>query len=344
MGDETNQPGSELAQDATRTASCPRCGYDLEGARAAWKDSCPLTGVCSECGYGFEWADVLIARRRRIMRHYEHAHRWWRIDAASRTLTLALIPHLYWRVHRLHTDVVPRRLLIWPVLIWFVTLVGCAIFTVTVFGTLDLAFGTWPTRWVRGVPVAPELSLQEAWSAIQGMLPLRVFQNPFGSVLGVGVTPTTQAFIACVIFNASASLICWIGRSHRLGTMTHPVHLLRVSMIGLAPGVAHLLLCAAVWLWLHVTPVISIATRGSSRGLDFPAHPPRWLHDIYYDRAFFWDDAAMFGWLLLWWWSALHLGLRFQRPFAIWAAASTTGALTCILLGLRSSIAVSILG
>lgn len=50
------------------TPTCPRCGYDLGGAVAAWNGSgkeqcegasCPLEGVCSECGLSFAWADVM---------------------------------------------------------------------------------------------------------------------------------------------------------------------------------------------------------------------------------------------------------------------------------------------
>lgn len=36
---------------------CPRCGYDLSGAVDAWRDQCPLEGVCPECGGRFAWGD-----------------------------------------------------------------------------------------------------------------------------------------------------------------------------------------------------------------------------------------------------------------------------------------------
>ncbi len=40
------------------TPSCPRCGYDLPGTIASWTHSCPLRGVCSECGTNFDWVLV----------------------------------------------------------------------------------------------------------------------------------------------------------------------------------------------------------------------------------------------------------------------------------------------
>lgn len=42
-----------------RPPSCPRCGYDQRGVIVTWKESCPLEGVCSECGLAFTWHEVL---------------------------------------------------------------------------------------------------------------------------------------------------------------------------------------------------------------------------------------------------------------------------------------------
>jgi hypothetical protein len=38
---------------------CPRCGYDQRGVLATWSESCPLEGVCSECGLALSWSEVL---------------------------------------------------------------------------------------------------------------------------------------------------------------------------------------------------------------------------------------------------------------------------------------------
>jgi hypothetical protein len=45
-----------------RPAFCPRCGYDLSGTIAAWECSCPVDGVCGECGLGFRWAGLFRVR------------------------------------------------------------------------------------------------------------------------------------------------------------------------------------------------------------------------------------------------------------------------------------------
>ncbi|HLO39750.1 MAG TPA: hypothetical protein VK176_01910 [Phycisphaerales bacterium] len=42
---------------------CPRCGYDLGGTVATWTESCPVSGVCAECGLAIIWGDVLNPAR-----------------------------------------------------------------------------------------------------------------------------------------------------------------------------------------------------------------------------------------------------------------------------------------
>jgi len=47
---------------AVEKVECPRCRYDLRGVPATWIDSCPVEGVCSECGLEHLWRDVLVPR------------------------------------------------------------------------------------------------------------------------------------------------------------------------------------------------------------------------------------------------------------------------------------------
>lgn len=342
MGEETNQAESGLARKTTRAASCPRCGYDLEGARAAWTNSCPLSGVCSECGYGFEWADVLREDRQQICWLYEHASAWWRLDAAFRTLVMALNPRRFWRVHQPQIAPSPRRLMLWPIVLWGAMLSLCTVLTLIVFGSLDLVYGAWPMRWVRGVPVVEELSLRDYWFALRALLPVRVFEYPTVNENMVGVKPTAQLFLMCLTFNTSAAGICMIGRSYRVGTRVRSRHLLRIVATGLAPAVVHLLLSMIAWAWLHASGVITIMT-GVWTGTGFPMSPPEWLERVYVRRTFYLDDLLALAWLLWWWWSALQIGLRFRRPLPLWAAAMITGILVCILLGLRTSLAIYLL-
>src|SRR6185295_18404627 len=81
---------------------CPRCGYDLSGAVATWSLSCPITGVCSECGLAFDWRNILDPKNRDVPWLYEHAPRWWNIGAALRTLAAIAISVWFWTVVRVH--------------------------------------------------------------------------------------------------------------------------------------------------------------------------------------------------------------------------------------------------
>jgi hypothetical protein len=50
----------ERAETDVRSATCPRCGYDLTGAVVAWpEDRCPAEGLCSECGLAVRWGELL---------------------------------------------------------------------------------------------------------------------------------------------------------------------------------------------------------------------------------------------------------------------------------------------
>ncbi len=40
-------------------ARCPRCAYDLRGVMSSWRTTCPLWGVCVECGLEFRWTEIL---------------------------------------------------------------------------------------------------------------------------------------------------------------------------------------------------------------------------------------------------------------------------------------------
>ncbi len=90
------------------TPICPRCGYDQSGIIATWAESCPLDGVCSECGLEILWAEVLSPNYAPPAWSYEHARRLGVVSLAA-TLGRALSPPVFWGSLRLtHPVVVPR--------------------------------------------------------------------------------------------------------------------------------------------------------------------------------------------------------------------------------------------
>jgi len=102
---------SGVAQDSEVTTICPRCGYDLRGTVATWTESCPLAGVCTECGLELSWPEVLQPekyeprwciefepRRRRVVR------------AAFKTFGRSFVPWRFWLEIRMSHPIRWRRL------------------------------------------------------------------------------------------------------------------------------------------------------------------------------------------------------------------------------------------
>ncbi len=101
--------------------ACPRCNYDQSGLIATWADTCPLEGVCSECGYAFAWSDVLNPRRRILRGFFEHASGMWGSwVAALRTLLWTIWPGGFWSKVKMHHE--PRLKMLWWIPVWFITL------------------------------------------------------------------------------------------------------------------------------------------------------------------------------------------------------------------------------
>jgi len=92
---------------------CPRCGYDQRGVVEAWSDSCPLDGVCSECGLEFAWAHVFNPGLHPPRWCVEYA-RWWGVPwRAITTLLMSLLPMRFWRTLRMHHQFKWRRMLLY---------------------------------------------------------------------------------------------------------------------------------------------------------------------------------------------------------------------------------------
>ena len=99
------------AQSETKDTRCPRCGYDLRGAMELWYESCPIFGVCSECGLSFEWADLLSTKRVRPRWNVEFPLRM--IDFlvnVPRTLICSFMPWKFFSSLRMHHEFRPLRI------------------------------------------------------------------------------------------------------------------------------------------------------------------------------------------------------------------------------------------
>jgi hypothetical protein len=93
---------------------CPRCGYDLRGTVATWRDQCPLEGTCTECGLRFAWSHVLMIGK------YEPA---WCVEfapavrnvprACASTFLRSFRPWRFWRSMNMSSRVRWRRLAVY---------------------------------------------------------------------------------------------------------------------------------------------------------------------------------------------------------------------------------------
>src|SRR5688572_24659310 len=114
--------------DASR---CPRCGYDQRGVMATWNESCPLHGVCSECGLQFIWADVLVPAKFEPQWCVEFVPRVWRVPmAACKTFAISFWPWKFWSRMKVSQPIRWRRLasyllfLLVPLLLGYVVAQG----------------------------------------------------------------------------------------------------------------------------------------------------------------------------------------------------------------------------
>ncbi|MFT3687010.1 MAG: hypothetical protein QM783_19165 [Phycisphaerales bacterium] len=111
-----------------KTGCCPRCGYDLGGIAASWREACPLRGVCSECGLEVDWSRVLNAERWTPTWLVEHAAGWWGVPRASwRNGWQALCGRKWWRGMRLDFSVHAWRFMLHWCLWLFVMWLGAAV-------------------------------------------------------------------------------------------------------------------------------------------------------------------------------------------------------------------------
>jgi hypothetical protein len=155
--------------DVPSEPRCPRCGYDLSGVVASWRDSCPLEGVCSECGLAFIWRDVCNPNYGSAPRLFEHATRRY---VSSFLLTLGLV-HTPWRLWRrllMEHWVAPLRLALFSVL-GFVAICGAGAPLVLALVTV-IRFEA-PRWWNwRRVLAAPtwEVGATRGWLAVGAML------------------------------------------------------------------------------------------------------------------------------------------------------------------------------
>jgi hypothetical protein len=202
----SSTPGTPILADQTAPPPCPRCGYDLRGAAQDWVESCPLRGVCPECGLKFSWREVFSPERQDLPWFFEHAGRTRELPGRLVwTFVRALWPTWFWAGPRTpnqppHRGVrLEHRTRVWMTVLWAVLMLG----------VLHAAASTLSTaRWVIIVS--------------QGLRQVNL--------------PAGQA----ALVNAGGGLKAWSGDDtlRVIGSWTHPVA--QVYELGPRPGIGGL--------------------------------------------------------------------------------------------------------
>lgn len=258
---------------------CPRCGYDLRGAVQSWRDACPLDGRCTECGLGFNWADLFT----RPLHRWLFEHQWRRRPIRSALFTM-IAPLGGRRMCREITLMQPIRL---APLIWL--LAGLVLATIAVrTGRIWYAEGLTGSRWgARWMP--PTTSSQDV------LLWLRFEFQFFALCLAPAFVLPLLAFRA-------------IPTSLRR-VKVRRVHLVRAWLYWLIAAAAVALLLAIVqfgYVWIRSDDLPELLmpsqwrffsfTDGGVSTVIFMTVKPLWF--------------IVMVWAFFWWWSACRCYLR----------------------------------
>jgi len=276
---------------------CPRCGYDLSAMPPSWKESCPLEGVCSECGLEFAWGEVFDE---------ESVAPEWLIEsngALARPVgVLALLrkmafPFKFWSEIGLHAPFRPLRI---AALILFFFLVT---YTICIgFGLVQSQLQKFPVADVTGA-----ISIQ--WSrffSTWGSSYNRVSWPPLGRVYDLELKPLVLWFLI-----APVPLLA-LYASRRVERFKWR-HVLR------AWGYSMLFVCALACVLL---------VRQSAMQLLGPAGAMRvgWIPQNGLVRVLLWDDPSWHKgkitvlcavWLVLFWWAFFWKYLKLKHPIYV---------------------------
>lgn len=245
---------------------CPRCGYDQSGEVASWTVSCPVAGVCSECGIDFRWRDVLDPRSLGPPWSFEHAKRGWPL-AFVRTLLRTLSPGRLWRELKIIHDVRTTRLLwlaIVPIVLHHEALAAGVLISQrsTVrwlsdsipeivawpYGRWIVVYGSWTsapdmlTWWV--LPIVP-MSLT---MLLLGQT-FRKARARKAHIFRAAAYAVRQAVILSTIVGAAYSAIAWLAGSGMVGMVPATGFVPWLLNSGEAPLSALYLLWLGWWWW-----------------------------------------------------------------------------------------------
>lgn len=200
---------------------CPRCGYDQTGVVDSWRDSCPLAGLCPECGLEFEWRNLLNPAFASHLNLFEHAkdHRiraWWR------TTRKTWRPRRFWKWVRPEHPIRPSRLL-------FIGITG--FITSSIVGSL-LTIGLF-TSTMAVFAVTTDMPLGFVFSGLAEDAPSAA--SPLYAAIDDGTAPALAVLPPLMVLLTPLAFLL-LPRTFRRARV-RPAHLLRIgvyTLIGFA--------------------------------------------------------------------------------------------------------------
>ncbi len=285
---------------------CPRCGYDQRGLIATWTDQCPLEGLCSECGYAFSWSDVMRPDRLLLAGYFEHTRGLWAcVVAAWRTLAWVVVPFVYWSKVKMHHEVRPRRLVLWPIVViamlWFlIGVIRSASYYIDGRQT-GMSFRE----------VAIDLSNSFIFPIIHAEPTTWVMTN-------TGPTRLNRLSVDFVMLNWSPVFWGVIGQA-----ILFPALLLALPVTRQRAKIRkrHVLRAAVFsqsWVMLHlslflVSAIIGVARSDWNIALCWDGPVLNFLHD---HRGLY--GLVLVSWMAVWWWLALEVGMKLPQATRHW--------------------------
>ncbi len=299
---------------------CPRCGYDLSGQVLAWQTTCPLEGVCSECGLGLEFRLIFNPRLTKQRQYFEDAENQ-RARALLTTAFCCLRPRSFWRWVRMESEVNPGRVMVGAGvsgLLWFV--VAGVIGWVVMF-TLGVFQGTW------------RMEPEHLWELLVASVSPWNEWDSYGPRL-FGTRGLGKAFVFTVVAALLAALMpaAFLLLPDTLKrAKVRRVHLVRIAGWSWVP----LPLLSQVWMWAPQALFEADNLLFASRW------PP------YSEGLISWDLMSWLGevrgptllcvfavWLVAFWGVACGRYLKLPRPFVISLVMCVVAGLVAVLVAL----------
>ncbi len=283
--------------------ACPRCGYDLSAGIDKWVETCPVGGVCPECGLDYRWGDLLDPQRRVPAWFYEHA-RDARVSAAIVTVVRIGLPWRFFEDVRLHHRVRVARL-VWLILaVAVLSQIALGVSAGALSYGSELAFARLRAQLPAGVQYQPT---PESFYR-----PALTPQTPeiWIGELSLGFEGGPYAPLLAIAWAAPVLLFFVLTDTMRMAKVRF-VHLVRVGAYSLVPA---LLLMQMEFLVMYGEDYNAsagyLARGGQSSGMArLPVDAFRFAV-----RAFI---VVYFAWLSLWWYFSIARYMRLARAWMV---------------------------